>query len=214
MRAVMNPWFTGFENRRNYWIYVFGRLKPGVTLDQASARINTPYHSIINEVEAPLQEGMSEQTMARFRARSLTLEDGRRGQSSVHGEARAPLIFLFGITGLVLLIACANIANLLLARGAQRSGEIAVRLALGATRGRILTQLLTESMVLALLGGVASLLVATWTLWGIGSCCRKRRPTPFTFGSRVRSSYSPACWRSPPGSSSACFRRSTVRGRT
>jgi predicted permease len=169
MRAVMHPWFTGFENRRSYWLYVFGRLKPGVTLAQAAERINTPYHAIINDVEAALQQNMSEQTLTRFKARTITLEDGRRGQSSVHGEARTPLIFLLGITGLVLLIACANIANLLLARGAQRGGEMAVRLALGATRGQILAQLLAESMLLALLGGIASLLVAAWTLWGIGA---------------------------------------------
>jgi predicted permease len=169
MRGLMSPGFTQFDNRQSYWVYLFGQLKPGVPLAQAQTRLNIPYHSIINDVEAPLQKGMSDATMARFKARTVTLEDGRRGQSSIHKQSRTPLLFLLSITGLVLLIACANIANLLLARGAQRSGEVAVRLALGATRGQLLLQLLTESCLLALLGGVASLLVARWTLWGVGA---------------------------------------------
>ncbi|HEU4640813.1 MAG TPA: ABC transporter permease [Gemmatimonadaceae bacterium] len=164
MRGVLNPNFTGIENRRSYWMYLFARLAPGTTMEQASGALNAVYHSIINDVEAPLQDGMSAQTMARFRAKHVELSDGRRGQSSVHREARTPLLLLLCITGIVLLIACANIANLLLARGANRSLEMAVRLSLGATRWQLMRQLLTESCLLALLGGVASLVVARWTL--------------------------------------------------
>src|SRR5262249_12202107 len=83
---------------------------------------------------------------------------------TVHQQARTPLVLLLSVTGIVLLIACANIANLLLARGAGRATEMAVRLSIGASRGQLLAQLLTESCVLALLGGVAGLLVARWTL--------------------------------------------------
>jgi len=157
------------EDRRSYWAYVFGRLKPGVTLEQAAAALNGVYRPIINEVEAPLQEGMSDQTLAQFKAKEIAVSPGRRGQSSVHVEARTPLLMLFLVTGVVLLIACANIANLLLARGANRATEMGVRLALGASRGQLLTQLLTESVLLALMGGVASLLVAHWTLGLIAS---------------------------------------------
>ena len=69
------------ENRRGYWVYLFARLKPGVALEQARAAIDTPYRAIINEVEAPLQEGMSDQMMAQFKARGIRLDPGSRGQS-------------------------------------------------------------------------------------------------------------------------------------
>ena len=164
LRALMEPGFKGFENRRTYWAYVFGRLKPGVSIEQATAGINAPYKALINDVDAPLQTGMSEQTMKRFRARQLGVTPGMRGQSSVSREAKGPLTLLLGVTGLVLLIACANIANLLLARAASRASEMAVRLSLGASRWQLVMQLLTESLVLAVLGGVAGLVVARWTL--------------------------------------------------
>jgi predicted permease len=168
MRTVMTS-DNAFENRRSYWAYMFARLAPGATVATATAAVNAVYRPIINDVEAPLQKGMSQQTMTKFRAKTITLEDGRRGQSSMHHEVRTPLILLFSITGIVLLIACANIANLLLARAASRSMEMAVRLSLGAARRQLVAQLLTESVVLALLGGAASLVVAHWTLDGISA---------------------------------------------
>ncbi len=169
MRGVLSAGFRGFDNRRSYWMYVFGRLKPGVSLPQASAGLNALYHPIITDVEAPLQKGMSEQTLTRFKAKEVVLTPGWRGQSSLQRNARTPLWMLFCVTGIVLLIACANIANLLLARGAGRAMEMGVRLALGASRGRLVRQLLVESVLLAALGGVASLLVAQWTLHGIAA---------------------------------------------
>ena len=169
MRGVMVRGFNAFDNRRSYWAYLFARLKPGVSVEQASTEINTVYHAIINDVEAPLQQGMSDQTMASFRAKRLVLSDGRRGQSTLHREVRTPLMLLLTITGFVLLIACANIANLLLARGAQRSQEMAIRGSLGAGRTQLVGQLLLESLVLAVVGGGAGLLVAQWTLQLIGS---------------------------------------------
>jgi predicted permease len=167
MRGQMQAGFKGFDNRRSYWAYVFGRLGPGVTLEAAQTELSTRYRTIINEVEAPLQTGMSDATMQRFRNKPIELVAGQRGQSSMHEEASTPLNLLLAVTGVVLLIACANIANLLLARSAARTGEMAVRLSIGASRRRLIGQLLLESCVLAVLGGLGGLVVARWTLTGI-----------------------------------------------
>lgn len=165
-RSLVEPGFnpTGFENRRSYWAYVFGRLKPGMTADAATTAMEPVYRTIITEVEAPLQTGMSEATMERFRTKPLVIEADPRGQSSVHEEAGTPLQILFAVTGIVLLIACANIANLLLARSAGRANEMAVRLSVGASRGQLIWQLLVESCVLAFIGGIGGLLIAQWTM--------------------------------------------------
>ncbi len=169
MMGRLVPGFDAFEDRQNYWTYLFGRLKPGISIAQAQAGIEPLYHGILSDIDAPLQVNMSEQTMARFVAKQIPLTDGRRGQNSMSRQASAPLTLLFGVTAIVLLIACANIANLLLARSAARASEMAVRLAIGASRRHLLTQLLTESCLLALIGGAADLLVARWTLALIGS---------------------------------------------
>jgi predicted permease len=169
MQSALNAGQGSFESRRNYWLYLFARLKPGIQPAQARERLNTLYHAIINETEVPLQEGMSEETLARFRAKEIVLEDGRRGQSTMLGDMGAPGVLLLGITGVVLLIACANVANLLLARGARRRTEVAVRASLGAGRARITRQLFTEALLLAVLGGAASLVIAAWTMSGIGA---------------------------------------------
>jgi predicted permease len=182
MRDAMESYAKGtLENRRSYWAYLFARLKPGMSVDRAMAAINVPYAAVINDVEAPLQKEMSQQTMKRFRARRLTGVVDARGQSALHREARTPLILLFSVTGLVLLIACANIANLLLARAAGRSSEMAIRLAIGASRWQVVRQLLTEAGLLAVAGGALGLLVARWTLDLIVGTLTSRLAQTMTF---------------------------------
>lgn len=169
MSGALSGRTRDLERRNTYWLYLFARLKPGTTLEQARLGLNAVYRPIITDVEAPQQEELSAATMERFKAREVAITPGARGQSDVHTEARTPLLLLFSITGIVLLIACANIANLLLARAANRSMEMAVRLSIGAARWQLIRQLLTESVLLAVFGGVASLLVAKWTLGAIAA---------------------------------------------
>jgi predicted permease len=157
------------DDRRAYWIYAFARLAPGATMEQARAQLNGVYKPIIREVEAPLQRNMRDSVKARFVAKEIVVSPGARGQSDMAGDAGPVLYMLFAITGLVLLIACANIANLLMARATNRELEMAVRLSLGATRRQLLTQLLTETITLALLGGLVSLVFASWTINGVAS---------------------------------------------
>jgi predicted permease len=154
----LDPETEGLANRTSYWAYLFARLGEGATLERAEATINVAYSRIINTLDAPLQE-MSPQTMKQFRARRLVLEPGHRGQSVILGEAWTPLVTLLGVTAFVLLIACANIASVLLARAVARAGEISIRMAVGAGRGQLIVHLLIESCH-ATLGGIAWMLPA------------------------------------------------------
>ena len=153
LHPQMVPWRpAGFENRRMYFLYVFGRLAPGLSLERAASALNAVYRPILRDVELPLQTG-DEDYKARFVKREAALAPGGRGQSRVHEDVRPALLLLLGVTGLVLLIAAANIANLLLVRAILRGGEISVRLALGAQRRQLAALLLAESAVLAAVGG-------------------------------------------------------------
>ena len=169
MRGVLEVYFDAFEERRSYWVYLFGRLESGQTLEGALAALNPVYQNQIRQVEVELQAGMSPKTLEMFAAKQLALEPGRRGQSGIHSEVTTPLLVLLGATGLVLLIAAANLANLFLVRASDRAGEIAIRMSIGARRMHVVLQMLTESFVLAVLGAGLGLVVAQGTLAAIGS---------------------------------------------
>ncbi len=153
------------DDRQTHWLYVFGRLAPGATMAQAQSVLNGPFGAVINDVEAPLQQ-MSGQRLAEFKARTLILEPGIRGQSSQPGEMASSLSMLMAVAVLVLLIACVNVANLQMARGASRSAEMAVRSAIGASASRLRRQVVLESCVLAMIGALAALPLAIAALKG------------------------------------------------
>jgi putative ABC transport system permease protein len=138
------------NNRGNHYLEVLARLKPGVTLPQASADLDT----ITRDLSAQFNQFYPKDSGFGFYLRLL--------QTDLVGSAKLGLVVLFAAVGFVLLIACINLANLLLARGSSRSRELAVRTALGAGRLRIVRQMVTESIVIALAGGACGVLLALW----------------------------------------------------
>jgi len=147
------------EVDQHMWLQSIGRLKPGVSPEQAKASINVTFQRMIESV---LGSTLTPEERKGFLDQRINLQTGARGSSTLHEAYGAPLKVLMGLVGFVLLIACANVANLLLARGTARQKEFAVRLAMGAGRGRLIRQLLSESLLLALAGAAAGVLLAQW----------------------------------------------------
>ncbi len=154
-----------FDSDGRRWVQVFGRLKPGVTRAQAKASLTPIFHNLLErEVQQPWFAHASNYAREQFLRLKLDVMPGAGGQSIAREMLEAPLWAMTAMVGLVLLIACANVANLMIARGAARQKEIAIRLALGAGRLRILFQLLIEALLLALAGAAAGLLASLWTM--------------------------------------------------
>ena len=159
--VVGNP--KMLTDRRTRWVNAFGRLKPGLSLMQAKASLAPFMHSMLElEVKEAAFSHASAYDREQFLKSWMDVLPGSQGRSYTRRELATPLWVLMATTGVVLLIACANLANLLLARATGRQKEIAVRLAIGASRVRIISQLLTETLSLAGLGGIAGLTIAFW----------------------------------------------------
>jgi predicted permease len=164
IQGQMAPTWLHFEDRGFGWIRAFGRLKEGDTIEHAKVALQPLYKSILNGAESA-QTGFvstSPQAKKEYLDSELRLTSASSGKSGLRNSVEKPLWLLMAVVVGVLLIACANVANLLLARSGARQREVALRLALGASRTQIVQQLLVESVVLSLLGCFFGIVVATW----------------------------------------------------
>ena len=166
MKQQISPGFEGFADVSARWLNVFARLKPGVSLEKAQAASRVLFKAVRNE-SLPRIDKMDPPTLADYNSRRLDLHPAAEGINLMGFFWRKPLQVLMAMVGLVLLIACANLANLLIARAAAREREMAVRTAIGASRPAILRQLLTESVTLTLAAGFVGLFLATWAVSGL-----------------------------------------------
>jgi putative ABC transport system permease protein len=167
MKAQMTPNSDGLADRQDHWVAILGRLKPGLNRARAQAGLQPEYSALLQSEVSTLKS--SAQTKKEFVEKKVLLDSGSRGRPILQRDAGRPLLILLSMVGLVLLIACANLASLLVARGEARQREIVVRMAMGAGRWRLVRQLLTESLLISLAGGAAGLIVGSWTLGALVS---------------------------------------------
>ena len=196
MKPVIVPEWNWFQvsDERTRWVQVFARLKPGVTIESAQAPLQGLFLQIRqHEMTLPGAKNWTPFIRERFMQGRLAIEKADVGYSPLRNDFSTALIVLMAMVGLVLLISCANVANLLIARAFMRQREIAVRLSLGATRGQLIRQLLTESVLLSLVGGAIGVALSVALTRGLIALIPQQQPllivpTPdlriltFTFG--------------------------------
>jgi predicted permease len=158
MQAQVNPGDPRLADRNASWLLLMGRLKPGMSLAGARAEMTT----LVRQALIDYAGAISAERRRDMQMETVEVEAGGKGFSGLRQRVSQPLVTLMIVVGLVLLIACGNVANLLLARATSRQKEISVRLAVGASRSRVIRQLLTESALLSAMGGAAGLLLALW----------------------------------------------------
>src|SRR6266853_1714658 len=163
MKAQMTPERNGLEEWNNYWLAVFARRKPGLSMAQTQAGINAAYRPLLQEQLGQIKSWGPEKRQ-KFLDKQILLVSGAKGRTTLQHDSGEALTALFVMVALVLLIACSNVANLLLAQGAARQRELAIRAAMGASRGRMIRQLVIESLLCAAAGGGLGLFVGLWLM--------------------------------------------------
>jgi putative ABC transport system permease protein len=162
MKAVVTPTWDKMDDRRAIWLNIVGRLQPNVSLRQAEAEATVLYRQEQNE-DLKTNPNATPRFRSKYLQNKFTLVGAGRGLSSIRDQFSTPLLVLMAMVGTLLLIACGNVANLLIARGAARQKETAVRLSLGASTFAIIRLVLIESIALSLAGGALGLLMASWS---------------------------------------------------
>jgi len=163
MKGQMTPIRNGLDDWNDSWLAILARRKPGVSLQQAEAGINAEYRPLLEQQLATIKR-WDEKKRQTFLNKKIVLSSGAQGRTTLQRDSGPALSALFAMAALVLLISCTNVANILLAQGAARQREFAIRTALGAGRGRVMRQIMAESLLCAFAGGALGLVIGAWLM--------------------------------------------------